>query len=141
MKQQLQEKINTLPKLTPLVFVLCFGLVAIGTLAISLITQVLAIPCDVEKLVQGLTSFSIDMFFGVILISVSLLFFNKLLSISALSVAWLMAIPAYFLLLSLPRETSSLIVLVLTSAEVYLVFLMLDNSEKLTYMDSTNEAL
>lgn len=141
MKQQLQEKINTLPKLTPLVFVLCFGLVAIGTLAISLITQVLAIPSDVEKLVQGLTSFSIDMFFGVILISVSLLFFNKLLSISALSVAWLMAIPAYFLLLSLPRETSSLIVLVLTSAEVYLVFLMLDNSEKLTYMDSTNEAL
>ena len=141
MKQQLQEKINTLPKLTPLVFVLCFGLVAIGTLAISLITQVLAIPSDVEKLVQGLTSFSIDMFFGVILISVSLLFFNKLLSISALSVAWLMAIPTYFLLLSLPRETSSLIVLVLTSAEVYLVFLMLDNSEKLTYMDSTNEAL
>ena len=141
MKQQLQEKINTLPKLTPLVFVLCFGLVAIGTLAISLITQVLAIPSDVEKLVQGLTSFSIDMIFGVILISVSLLFFSKLLSISALSVAWLMAIPAYFLLLSLPRETSSLIVLVLTSAEVYLVFFMLDNSEKLTYMDSTNEAL
>lgn len=115
--------------------------IACSLLLVAILLAAVNLPLGSYFHANGLVSFSLNMLMGAVLLAAAIWFVCKLVKTELISVFYLIAIPTYFVLLSLPREASTLLITLITCSFTLAGFLIFDNKAMLEYRDSEDETI
>jgi hypothetical protein len=110
-------------------------------LLVAFVLKVADLPLGIYMHGKGLISYSFSMLLGAMLSSVAIWFVSKILKVTEVSVFYLLSIPAYFVLLSLPREASTVLITLITGVFTWTGFLIFDNRAMLEYRELEDETI
>mgnify|MGYP000014654745 CR=1 FL=1 len=115
--------------------------IATTLLIVAFVLGLTDLPLGNYMHTNGLMSYAFGMLFGSVISAAAIWFLSKILKITEVSVYCLLSIPAYFVLLSLPREASTVLIALVTSLFTWAGFLFLDNNAMLEYRELEDETI
>jgi len=141
MKSAFHAKINSCAFISVKHVIALFVGISSSLLLVAIALNVVDLPLGNYLHANGLVSFSVTMLVGAVMLGVAIWFVSKLFKAEHISVFCLLSIPTYFVVLSLPREASTLLIALITGFFTWAGFLFLDNKSMLEYRDIEDETI